>query len=133
MDYDKTIAKVAKAYMLIWGDGRSNIAACDALNSSSWDDDILAKFTTGKGREKKLRQFDIIATNPPFAGDISSDDTLSQYELAYPRISAKKPFYSIEPAKSGLFTQVAFFLLFSRQHGILAVRKRQIKDGREQA
>ena len=27
--------------------------------------------------------FDIIATNPPFAGDISNDDTLTQYELAY--------------------------------------------------
>lgn len=83
IDYDKTIAKVAKAYMLIWGDGRSNIAACDGLNSNNWDDDILAKFTVGRCKEKKLRKFNIIATNPPFAGDISSDDTLSQYELAY--------------------------------------------------
>lgn len=83
IDYDKTIAKVAKAYMLIWGDGRSNIAACDGLNANNWDDEILAKFTTGRGKEKKLRQFDIIVSNPPFAGDISSDDTLSQYELAY--------------------------------------------------
>lgn len=83
IDYDKTIAKVAKAYMLIWGDGRSNIAACDGLNSNNWDDDILAKFTIGRGKEKKLRQFDIIVSNPPFAGDISSDDTLSQYELAF--------------------------------------------------
>ena len=83
IDYDKTIAKVAKAYMLIWGDGRSNIAACDGLNSNNWDDDVLAKFTVGHGKEKKLRQFDIIVSNPPFAGDISSDDTLSQYELAF--------------------------------------------------
>ena len=83
IDYDKTIAKVAKAYMLIWGDGRSNIAACDGLNANNWDDDVLAKFTTGRGKEKKLRQFDIILSNPPFAGDISSDDTLSQYELAF--------------------------------------------------
>lgn len=83
MDYDRTIAKVAKAYMLIWGDGRSNIAACDGLNSNNWDDDTVAKFMTGKGKERKLKQFDIIATNPPFAGDISNDDTLTQYELAY--------------------------------------------------
>ena len=69
--------------MLIWGDGRSNIAACDGLNSNNWDDDVLAKFTVGHGKEKKLRQFDIIVSNPPFAGDISSDDTLSQYELAF--------------------------------------------------
>ncbi len=83
IDYDKTIAKVAKAYMLIWGDGRSNIASCDGLNSNNWDSETLSKFTTGHGKETKLRQFDIIATNPPFAGDISSDDTLSQYELAF--------------------------------------------------
>lgn len=83
MDYDRTIAKVAKAYMLICGDGRSNIAACDGLNSNNWDDDTVAKFMTGKGKERKLKQFDIIATNPPFAGDISNDDTLTQYELAY--------------------------------------------------
>ena len=37
----------------------------------------------GKGKQRKLRQFDVIATNPPFAGDISSDDTLSRYELAF--------------------------------------------------
>lgn len=83
IDYDSTIAKVAKAYMLIWGDGRSNIASCDGLNSSNWDAETLSKFTIGHGKEIKLRQFDIIATNPPFAGDISSDDTLSQYTLAY--------------------------------------------------
>ena len=83
MDYDKTIAKVAKAYMLIWGDGRSNIASCDGLNSNNWDDETMSKFMVGRGNERKLRQFDIIVTNPPFAGDISNDDTLMLYELAY--------------------------------------------------
>ena len=63
IDYDKTIAKVAKAYMLIWGDGRSNIASCDGLNSNNWDPETLSKFTVGYGKETKLRQFDIIATN----------------------------------------------------------------------
>ena len=83
IDYDKKIAKVAKAYMLIWGDGRSNIEICDSLNVNSWSSDALSKFTVGHGKNLELRKFDIIATNPPFAGDISADDTLSQYELAY--------------------------------------------------
>jgi type I restriction enzyme M protein len=83
IDYDHLIAKVAKAYMLIWGDGRSNIAVCDALNQDSWSSDTLAKFTVGEGSVRQLRRFDIIATNPPFAGDIAADDTLSKYELAY--------------------------------------------------
>lgn len=83
IDYDRLIAKVAKAYMLIWGDGRSNIAVADALNQTNWPDEISAKFLVGKGKARKTRQFDIIATNPPFAGDISADDTLSRYELAF--------------------------------------------------
>lgn len=83
IDYDKTIAKVAKAYMLIWGDGRSNIETCDSLSANNWNNDVLAKFTIGHGKERRLRQFDIIVSNPPFAGDISSEDTLSDYELAY--------------------------------------------------
>lgn len=83
MDYDHLIAKVAKAYMLIWGDGRSNIAVCDSLNQDNWSSEVLSRFTVGKGKTMKLRQFNIIATNPPFAGDISADATLSKYELAY--------------------------------------------------
>ena len=83
IDYDRLIAKVAKAYMLIWGDGRSNIAVADALNETNWSDETSAKFLVGKGKSKKLRQFDIIATNPPFAGDISADVTLLRFELAF--------------------------------------------------
>ena len=100
MDYDKTIAKVAKTYMLIWGDGRSNIAACDSLNSNSWTPDIIAKYTRPSGSEIKLRQFDIIATNPPFAGDISAEDTLAQYDLAY------------KPGQNKKYNQVAKEVLF---------------------
>lgn len=93
IDYDPLIAKVAKAYMLIWGDGRSNIATCDALNSNNWDHETLSKFTTQKGKTQ-LRQFNIIVTNPPFAGDIDKDDTLSQYQL------------SSKPTKNGGFKRV---------------------------
>ena len=90
IDYDRTIAKVAKAYMLIWGDGRSNISVADGLNENNWSDETTGKFTTGKGKNKRLRQFDIIATNPPFAGDISADETLSRYTLAYKESNGKR-------------------------------------------
>ena len=82
IDYDPFIAKVAKAYMLIWGDGRSNIHVCDSLNQDNWSSEVLSKFTTGKGKVLNLKQFDIIATNPPFAGDISTDSTLSKYSIS---------------------------------------------------
>ncbi|SEJ05374.1 N-6 DNA methylase [Frateuria terrea] len=83
MDYDPMIAKVAKAYMLIWGDGRSNISVGDGLNDNNWSDDARAKFQVLNGVRREHRKFDIIATNPPFAGDISADDTLSRYRLAF--------------------------------------------------
>jgi type I restriction enzyme M protein len=83
IDFDRMIAKVAKAYMLIWGDGRSNIEVADALNEDNWNDTVAAKFLSGEGKEKNPHKFDIILTNPPFAGDISAEDTLSRYEIAY--------------------------------------------------
>lgn len=90
LDYDRTIAKVAKAYMLIWGDGRSNIAVADGLNEANWSDETTAKFLVGKGKERRPRLFDIIATNPPFAGDISADETLSRYTLAFKEHHGKR-------------------------------------------
>jgi type I restriction enzyme M protein len=80
IDYDRLIAKVAKAYMLIWGDGRANIATSDALNEASWSSETQSKFFT---KDHALRQFDVIMTNPPFAGDISSEDTISKYDVSY--------------------------------------------------
>jgi len=83
IDYDPIIAKVAKAYMLIWGDGRSNICVGDGLNEANWNDDIRSKFLIKSGGKRIPRKFDIIATNPPFAGDIEADDTLSKYRLGF--------------------------------------------------
>ncbi len=83
IDYDPLIAKVAKAYMLIWGDGRAHIRVADGLNPTGWDTETRAIYQTGKGSKASVRQFDIIATNPPFAGDISAEETLSTYEVAY--------------------------------------------------
>jgi len=83
IDYDPRIARVAKAYMLIWGDGRANICVADGLNEKSWNTDVQSRFLHKQGGRKHLRQFDIIVTNPPFAGAISAVDTLSLYDLAY--------------------------------------------------
>lgn len=83
LDYDPMIAKVAKAYMLIWGDGRSNICVADGLNENNWGDDVKSRFLTKQDSKPTLRQFDIILSNPPFAGAISAPDTLGKYSLAY--------------------------------------------------
>jgi type I restriction enzyme M protein len=82
IDYDRLIAKVAKSYMLIWGDGRANIGVCDTLNENAWTPDILSKFTEVRKGRRHLKHFNVIVTNPPFAGDISVDQTLAKYDLA---------------------------------------------------
>lgn len=73
LDYDDRLVKVCKAYMLIWGDGRSNIKCQDALDENKWHESI----------KKNLKQIDIILTNPPFSGDHTKMEILSQYDLAF--------------------------------------------------
>lgn len=105
MDYDPIIAKVAKAYMLIWGDGRSNICIGDGLNESAWTDDIKAKLLVKDGSRYKPRDFDIIATNPPFAGDISAEDTLNRYRLAFKTDAAGRSKRKNKVARDILFIE----------------------------
>jgi type I restriction enzyme M protein len=111
IDFDRNIAKVAKAYMLIWGDGRSNISVEDGLNETSWHQSSLVKYITGAGKKAKLRQFNIIATNPPFAGDISSEETLSKYDLAYKSVRNGKSKRATKVAKDKLFVERSLRML----------------------
>jgi type I restriction enzyme M protein len=73
MDNDQRLVRIAKAYMIIENDGRSNIHFADSLDPTSWDGEI----------SKKLDDVDIIMTNPPFAGAIKTTSTLTQYDLTY--------------------------------------------------
>jgi len=118
IDYDRTIAKVAKAYMLIWGDGRSNIAVADGLNEANWSNEAIAKFTKGKGNVRQLRQFDIIATNPPFGGDISADETLSRYQIAFKENNGKRKRVN-KLARDKLFIERC--LMFLKPGGRMAI------------
>jgi type I restriction enzyme M protein len=73
MDNDPRLVRIAKAYMIIENDGRSNIHFADSLDPRSWDSEV----------RKKLDDVDLIITNPPFAGAIKTNGTLSQYDLTY--------------------------------------------------
>ena len=54
---------IAKAYMAISGDGRSNIVQQNALHTTNeFDGDASAKFV----RNGRFREFDCVMTNPPF-------------------------------------------------------------------
>ena len=63
-DYDDRLARVAKAYMAIWGDGRSHIYSVPcSIKSYEWQGSVSEQIVDGS--------FDALLTNPPFAGDLN--------------------------------------------------------------
>lgn len=78
VDFDQRLAKVAKATMLIVGDGRTNVYRVNTLDPRDWQDHP-------ESVQNKIRDgtFDVVMTNPPFAGNITQPEVLGGYDLAY--------------------------------------------------
>jgi type I restriction enzyme M protein len=78
IEKDSFLAKVAKAYMAIIGDGKSGIFCEDSLDEpTNWSQ---------KTRQKvQLGQFTVLLTNPPFGSKIPvrGEEKLKQFYLAY--------------------------------------------------
>lgn len=81
VDFDDRLVKVAKTMMIIAGDGKANVLNVNALDYRDWKrvgaDSRLGPF------EKDVRDgsFDVVATNPPFAGKITGKAQLSAFDL----------------------------------------------------
>lgn len=78
IDFDPRLVRVAKAMMLIAGDGRANIYRVNTLDPREWQnrtDGLAGAVTDG--------WFDLIMTNPPFAGNVSQPEILGGFDLAY--------------------------------------------------
>ena len=78
IDFDSRLVKVAKAMMLIAGDGRTHVYKVNSLDPREWKnrtDGLLSIITDGK--------FDVLMTNPPFAGNIDQPEILGAFDLAY--------------------------------------------------
>ncbi len=95
IDFDNRAVKIAKAINLIAGDGKSNVYKLNALDSSSWDDEgksalrpMLTIFPKDRNKDEdnqknfKYFDFDVLLTNPPFAGNIKEKQILKNYLLA---------------------------------------------------
>jgi len=92
MDFDPRAVKVAKAVMLIAGDGKTNVVNANTLDSSVWGDEVKSvlnnrllsfkDFAENEANKKQFSHFDfdILITNPPFAGD-NKGSLLTKYEL----------------------------------------------------
>lgn len=73
-DIEPTVIQLAKANMLVHGDGHTHVRTHDALEFSSEVSDLIQVVNNGG--------FDIILTNPPFGGIKIDPDILRDYVLA---------------------------------------------------
>lgn len=98
LDFDENMRRISQALMLIAGDGRHHIFKRDSLDARDWRGveseearvalkPLLAKLENpSEAKENQLTyrylNFDILLTNPPFAGENPESGLLRQYELA---------------------------------------------------
>jgi len=118
IDFELRAAKTSRALMLVAGDGHTNIFGPDvsSLNPQTWYGTYSGQLLMQKLKEAKLisqkvkredearllkdedlaweyfdeLKFDVILTNPPFAGERKDRKELSHYELAKPALKRAK-------------------------------------------
>jgi len=99
IDFEEMMHKISRALMTIAGDGSSNIFRLNSLDPSSWVEETEEKLDARRKLKKMLKQFpsyreneenqktfkyfnfDVLLTNPPFAGEIHDPLLIQQYEL----------------------------------------------------
>lgn len=98
IDFDDNMRRISQALMLIAGDGRHHIFKRDSLDARDWQGaesedarvalkPLLARLENpADAKENQLTyrklNFDLLLSNPPFAGENPESDLLRQYELA---------------------------------------------------
>lgn len=94
IDFDVRSTKIAKALNLIAGDGKTNVHRANSLDPKAWSDQVkvalydrLARLPNPElnawnRQHYRYFDFDVLFSNPPFAGDIRDARILHQYDLA---------------------------------------------------
>ena len=115
IDFETRAAKTSRALMLIAGDGHTNIFGPDvsSLDPKTWYETASGQSLMHGLRQAKLSgkkipdgetlkdddhaweyfnelKFDVILTNPPFAGEMKDRKMLAHYELAKPALKRAK-------------------------------------------
>lgn len=95
IDFGPKAIKVAKAINLIAGDGKANVYYANSLAPHLWNNHAkagigsrLRRFPDNPEKDRENRDkfihfnFDVLMTNPPFAGTVKERETLRLYNLA---------------------------------------------------
>lgn len=81
VDFDDRLKKVAKTMMIIAGDGKANVVGCSALDVREWQNSEARTRIGEFSKDTRDGDFDLVLTNPPFAGKISGKAQLAAYDL----------------------------------------------------
>ena len=111
LDFGENPTKVSRALMLIAGDGRAHVFKVNSLDPREWYRDRDGEALRSALRDVSLlvrrppansiireaeawdyyrdMKFDVLLTNPPFAGEIRDKELLRRYALAEPALSRR--------------------------------------------
>jgi len=131
IDFAKKAVKIAKAINLIIGDGKSHIYRDNSLLPQTWDNktkgdlrDRLISYINNNPEKDRENQdnllyfnFDILMTNPPFAGTVKKDDI--RQILKYYHLMQKNGKYINKTGRHILFLERS--LHFIRPGGRMAI------------
>jgi type I restriction enzyme M protein len=81
VDFDDRLKKVAKTMMIIAGDGKANVVGVNALDVREWQNSEARTRIGEFSKETRDGDFDIVLTNPPFAGKVTGKTQLAAYDL----------------------------------------------------
>lgn len=102
-DIDARAIRVAKALMVLAGNGNSNITRLNSLLKpemvglfNNTDDPNLTIEDICRSRIKRHKGFDVILTNPPFAGEIKEKHFLDCYAVANKKSRVERDVLFIE-------------------------------------
>lgn len=81
VDFDERLKKVAKTMMIIAGDGKANVFGVSSLDIRDWQNSEARTKIGEFSRDCRDGDFDLVLTNPPFAGKITGKTQLSAFDL----------------------------------------------------
>lgn len=101
-DMDARAVRVAKALMVLAGDGSSNIVRLNSLLQPSMSDlfasenSILTIEDVTRSRLRRHKGFDVVLTNPPFAGEVREKQVLNAYAVSADRSRIERDVLFVE-------------------------------------
>lgn len=81
VDFDDRLKKVAKTMMIIAGDGKANVIGTSSLDVREWQNSEARTKIGEFSKDAKDGDFDLVLTNPPFAGKVTGKTQLAAYDL----------------------------------------------------